>query len=316
MNVAVNPPKTPITKGSNGIATATLPNICKMPGPPAPFVPAPLPNIGKSGDSPKAYSKGVKIEDNPVAIRGASFGSMGDAASKGSGGGMVSANTHGPCKFIGPGSMDVRIEGKNVQLLGDPVTNNGAEGGMPANSATMTGTLQNPAVASAAEKNPDNDDVCGAGKHTERIYHPKVPKDEWAPKQRLKVMRSLADTKGELFECAAAQRDIDDGDITHGSQLSRKLTDKERDIGCHEDDQKVMAVCTKCGYRRELDQAPDRRHSVEAKSSGDAIGAGVQKVNNRARLTAGNKVTYKSPLRGGQKLKKLLEDGFNHIGIE
>jgi hypothetical protein len=82
MSVGVNPPKTPVTKGSNGIAAATLPNICKMPGPPAPFVPAPLPNIGKSGDKPKGYTKKVKIEGNPVAIKGASFGSIGDMASK------------------------------------------------------------------------------------------------------------------------------------------------------------------------------------------------------------------------------------------
>jgi uncharacterized Zn-binding protein involved in type VI secretion len=143
-SVAINPPKTPVTKGSNGIAAATLPNVCKMPGPPAPFVPTPLPNIGKSGSSPKGYSKKVKIEGKEVAIRGASFTSMGDVASKGTGGGMVSANTHGPTKFVGPGSMDVKIEGKNVQLLGDPMLNNCGPSGSPANSATMTGVTQLP----------------------------------------------------------------------------------------------------------------------------------------------------------------------------
>lgn len=51
-SVAVNPPKTPVTKGSSGIACATLPNVCKMPGPPAPVVPTPLPNVGRSGDAP------------------------------------------------------------------------------------------------------------------------------------------------------------------------------------------------------------------------------------------------------------------------
>lgn len=142
MSVSVNAPKTPITKGSTGIAAATLPNICKMPGPPAPFVPAPLPNIGKSGDSPKGYSKKVKIEGNTVAIKGASFKSMGDMASKGTGGGMLSANTHGPCKFISPGSMDVKFEGKNVHLLTDMMTNNGGPSGSPPNAATMMGTVQ------------------------------------------------------------------------------------------------------------------------------------------------------------------------------
>ena len=83
MSVSVNPPKTPVTEGSSGVAAATMPNVCKMPGPPAPFVPAPLPNIGKSGMSPKDYSKSVTIEGKKVAIKGATFKSMGDVASKG-----------------------------------------------------------------------------------------------------------------------------------------------------------------------------------------------------------------------------------------
>ena len=131
-SVSVNPPKTPVTKGSSGIAAATVPNVCKMPGPPAPFVPVPLPNIGKSSDAPKGYSKKVKVEGQPVAIKGASFRSVGDIASKGTGGGIVSSNTHGLTKFIGPGSFDVKIEGKNVQLLADPMVNNS---GSPPNSA-------------------------------------------------------------------------------------------------------------------------------------------------------------------------------------
>ena len=77
MKVSVNPPKTPVTKGSKGIATATVPNVCKMPGPPAPFVPVPLPNIGKSSDSPKGYTKNVKVEGQTVAIKGATFNGCG-----------------------------------------------------------------------------------------------------------------------------------------------------------------------------------------------------------------------------------------------
>lgn len=143
-SVSVNAPKTPVTKGSSGIATATVPNVCKMPGPPAPFVPTPLPNIGQSGKSPDGYSTTVKIEGNAVAIRGASFGSSGDVASKGTGGGIVSSNVEGPTKFIGPGSLNVQIEGKNVHLLGDPMMNNCGPGGSPANAATLTGLLQAP----------------------------------------------------------------------------------------------------------------------------------------------------------------------------
>ncbi|HYO73709.1 MAG TPA: PAAR-like domain-containing protein [Archangium sp.] len=137
--VAVNPPKTPVTAGSNSFAAATVPNVCKMPGPPAPFVPTPLPNIGKSGASPKNFSKTVTIEGHAVAIQGSSFGSMGDVASKGTGGGIVSNNVEGPTTFVGPGSMNVQFEGKNVQYLGDPMLNNGGPTGNPANAATLAG---------------------------------------------------------------------------------------------------------------------------------------------------------------------------------
>ncbi len=139
--VSINPPKTPVTKGSSSVAAATLPNVCKMPGPPAPFVPTPLPNIGNSGNSPQGYSKSVDIEGQPVAIAGSSFGSTGDVASQGTGGGLISSNTQGPTKFIGPGSFNVQIEGKNVQLLGDPMLNNCGPSGSPANAGTMTGVI-------------------------------------------------------------------------------------------------------------------------------------------------------------------------------
>jgi uncharacterized Zn-binding protein involved in type VI secretion len=142
--VAINPPKTPVTKGSNSVAVATLPNMCKMPGPPAPFVPTPLPNIGKSALSPKDFSTTVKIEGNAVAIRGSSFRSIGDIASKGLGGGLVSMNCEGPTTFVGPGSMNVQIEGKNVQFLGDPMLNNCGPSGSPPNSATATGVVHSP----------------------------------------------------------------------------------------------------------------------------------------------------------------------------
>ena len=140
-SVSINPPKTPVTKGSSSVAAATLPNVCKMPGPPAPFVPTPLPNIGKSDNSPQGYSKSVDIEGQPVAIAGASFGSTGDVASQGTGGGLISSNTQGPTKFIGPGSFNVQIESKNVQLLGDPMLNNCGASGSPANAGTMTGVI-------------------------------------------------------------------------------------------------------------------------------------------------------------------------------
>ncbi|MBV1860451.1 MAG: DUF4150 domain-containing protein [Nannocystaceae bacterium] len=151
MKIGVNPPRTPVTKGSTGIAAATLPNVCKMPGPPAPFVPVPLPNIGKSGDSLKGATKKVKFEGKIVAIKGASFKSMGDMASKGTGGGLVSATTHGTTKFIGPGSMNVKAEGKAIHLLGEPTTNNNSN---PPNAGTvmLAQAATGPAITAALEE--------------------------------------------------------------------------------------------------------------------------------------------------------------------
>jgi hypothetical protein len=192
MGVSIHPPKTPVTAGSNGIASATLPNVCKMPGPPAPFVPAPLPNIGKSGDSPKGYSKTVVIEGKAIAIKGASFGSTGDMASKGTGGGMVSASVHGRTTFAGPGSMSVKVEGKNVHLLGDPMLNNGAGSGMPANSATLTGLNQK-------DQSVDEKEICP---HTKTRREPPadfaIKKPENAVKAAESKVRKLEKRKAKL----------------------------------------------------------------------------------------------------------------------
>ena len=127
ISVGVNPPKTPVTEGSMDFAPAELPNVCKMPGPPAPFVPTPLPNIGRSADRLDDATSTVKIEGKKVAIKGSSYKSQPspDVASQGTGGGIVSSTTQGKTKFVAPGSMDVKAEGKNIQLLGDAMTNNG-----------------------------------------------------------------------------------------------------------------------------------------------------------------------------------------------
>ena len=124
VTVSVNPPKTPVTENSQGLKVAVLPNVCKMPGPPAPFVPTPLPNIGQSSDSPDGYSSTVTMMGKKVAIKGATFKSKGDIASQGTGGGLISSSVQDVTEFVGPGSMTVKVEGKNVQLLGDVMSNN------------------------------------------------------------------------------------------------------------------------------------------------------------------------------------------------
>ncbi len=143
ISVGVNPPKTPVTEGSIDMAPATLPNVCKMPGPPAPFIPTPLPNIGRSACSLTDGTTTVTIEGKKIAIKGSYYMSQPspDVASQGTGGGVVSSKTQGKTEFVAPGSMNVKAEGKNIQLLGDAMTNNG---GSPTNSATVPGNKQPP----------------------------------------------------------------------------------------------------------------------------------------------------------------------------
>jgi uncharacterized Zn-binding protein involved in type VI secretion len=133
ISVAVEPPTTPVTEGSDDMATCTGPNMCKMPGPPAPFVPTHFPNIGRSADKLTDGTSTVLIEGKKIAIKGAYYYSSAspDVASKGTGGGVVSSQTEGKTEFVAPGAMTVKAEGKAIQLLGDAMTNNG---GSPANS--------------------------------------------------------------------------------------------------------------------------------------------------------------------------------------
>ena len=199
-SIAVNPPKTPVTEGSGGKALATMPNVCKMPGPPAPFVPTPLPNLGTSGDNLKDGTSTVKFEGKKVAIKGSTFMSQpsGDVASKGTGGGLISAKTQGKTEFLAPGSMDVKAEGKNIQLLGDAMGNNG---GSPVNAATLK-ELQAP-IAQGGIGRHAADALCkavcnhaGTGSQqsdrAEKEFIDNTPRSGWESNQNSFALKGLA----------------------------------------------------------------------------------------------------------------------------
>lgn len=107
---------TVVHKGSSGIVTC-FPDVCKTPAPPAPPVPIPYPNIAKSSDTSKG-SKKVKMDGNPIMLKGSVFStSTGDEAGT-AGGGVVSNTTKGKAEFV-LYSFDVKVEGKNVCRLSD-----------------------------------------------------------------------------------------------------------------------------------------------------------------------------------------------------
>lgn len=117
--VAVND-KTVVHKSSGGV-TMAFPDVCKTPSPGGP-VPVPYPNVAKSSDTAKG-SKKVKVDGNPIMLKGSVFStSMGDEAGT-AGGGVASNTTKGKAEFVNY-SFDVKVEGKNVPRLLDPMLHN------------------------------------------------------------------------------------------------------------------------------------------------------------------------------------------------
>ena len=111
--------RTVVHKGSSGMGIA-FPDVCKTPSPAGP-IPIPYPNIAQSTDTDKG-SKKVKVDGNPVMVKGSNFKmSTGDEA--GSAGGVVSSKTKGKAEFM-MHSFDVKFEGKNVARLADPMLQN------------------------------------------------------------------------------------------------------------------------------------------------------------------------------------------------
>ena len=105
--------------GSNGMSIV-LPDVCKTPSPAGP-IPIPYPNIGKSSDASNG-PKDVKVEGKMPMVKGAKYSmSAGDEA--GSAGGVMSSSIKGECEFM-LYSFDVKMEGKNVCRLGDPLFHN------------------------------------------------------------------------------------------------------------------------------------------------------------------------------------------------
>ena len=121
-------------KGSNGISTATIPDVCKTPAPPGPPVPIPYPNIAMSMDLMKGTTT-VKADGGMMcAIDGSEFmKSTGDEP--GVAGGVASSTFIKEATWI-TFSMDVKFEGKGACRLTDKMFHNHQ------NTVNMGGVLQ------------------------------------------------------------------------------------------------------------------------------------------------------------------------------
>jgi hypothetical protein len=110
-----------VHKTSNGTSIA-FPDVCKTPGPPAPFIPIPYPNIAMSKDTASGTKK-VKMDGNPICVKDSNFMmSTGDEGGT-AGGGIVSSKIKGKAEFL-LFSFDVKAEGKNVTRAFDIMLHN------------------------------------------------------------------------------------------------------------------------------------------------------------------------------------------------
>lgn len=111
-----------VHQNSDGVATASAPDVCKTPTPAGP-TPLPYPNVAFSKDLVEG-STTVSVDGQPAALKDSAFAtSTGDEPGT-AGGGVMSGVFKGKAKFINY-SMDVMIEKRNVARLSDQMTMNG-----------------------------------------------------------------------------------------------------------------------------------------------------------------------------------------------
>jgi hypothetical protein len=107
-------------KGSGGMSMV-FPDVCKTPAPPAGPIPIPYPNIGQASNASKGTKK-VKVDGQTAMVKGAKY-SMTTGDEAGSVGGVISSKIKGEAEYM-MYSFDVKMEGKNVCRLGDPLFHN------------------------------------------------------------------------------------------------------------------------------------------------------------------------------------------------
>jgi hypothetical protein len=120
-------------QGSGGVATATIPDVCKTPSPGGP-VPIPYPNIARSSDLAKGTRTVVADGGHSIAVKGSEFSrSQGDEP--GTAGGVKSGTFTKEATWLSY-SMDVKMEGRNACRLTDKMLMNHG------NTACLGGMLQ------------------------------------------------------------------------------------------------------------------------------------------------------------------------------
>jgi hypothetical protein len=129
----------------NGVAVIAFPDVCKTPTYPAP-VPIPYPSLGTTSQVKDVHKD--PTSGKAVIVKKASFStSTGDEA--GTLKGMTSGTIKGTSEFMAY-SFDVKLEGKNVTRLADPLSHNekNVQGG---NAAAKSVQVTQPNFARAGQ---------------------------------------------------------------------------------------------------------------------------------------------------------------------
>ncbi len=154
--------------GSNGISTATIPDVCKTPTPAGP-VPMPYPNISMSSSLSDGTKTVVADGGNMIAIKESKYAtSSGDEP--GTAGGVTSSTFKKESPWI-TYSFDVKFDGSNVCRLPDKKFQN------QKNTVDLGGNVQAPVVG--ADQPADDKKPCDASVTIGRIIrgNPYVPRD-------------------------------------------------------------------------------------------------------------------------------------------
>lgn len=106
-----------------------MPDVCKVPAPPAPPIPTPFPNTGMLNQATNASMKVKICGKQTVTVKSKIPKTMGDEA--GVAGGLISGMNMGPASFK-KGSTNVKVEGSPVISLTSMTAHNGTNANIPA----------------------------------------------------------------------------------------------------------------------------------------------------------------------------------------
>lgn len=191
-----------VTKGSNGVAPATIPDVCKTPTPGGP-VPMPYPNVTQSIMLNNGTTT-VKVDMMMAAIKGSEF-SLSNGDQPGVAGGVKSSTIMQKSTWINS-SMDTKFDGKAACRFTDPKFNNNE------NCATLGGELQGPVVLVDMSKvGKDQDEACEKLEEKEVKDHDKGAEDAGMLKEDYDALRDVAGDSKVL----ASFRDTNKACIPH-----------------------------------------------------------------------------------------------------